>query len=776
LDSNIKKNILVKFLSGQTHKRPPKLAPREPVSRERIIQKSSPTSPSKEFDDDEDELLFGKRKPKKDKEESLWEFLKNTSPDDVLGDKVKKKDDISRRRGKPIDKLESVPKTPGSGNPRYTPLIPSAKSSPSSPYQSDRINVSINHTISSSDDQTQSRITSPTLSTYISPSLNHHSSAKSAPPVPSKPKPRPDPLDLLDDDDLLNPEGQKKKRRHENQDLIDFLSSSPPKESILNNDFGKGSLDTGNVGKKKEKKLKKLLSKLKKSSFTDEYASSINGQRPASASVNSFSTTNTYVSNSTTGTLVNKPARYVKIEIPKIPQKDANQEQSIFDQVEIQGRHARQVSRASLSSSTRSLQYTPNRSTFSTTGGMTSPTTILEKPDNSKSEVDDYEEITDRSKKSQKSTNISNIQQPSTNTSISSQSSTNNVQTYPSRQKSYNNNIVNNNKTPLQEISKVTTVSPKEQKSNVSEASPILAVKSSTTSKKEKALQGFIPPKELPSINDSEKIEEVQSKSEKVAVSKEPVQNKEVGQSKPEVVVSKGLAQSKGIVQSKSEVMTSKEPAQNKEAVQSKSRVVVSKELAQSKGVVQSKSEVMTSKEPAQNKEAVQSKSRVVISKELAQNKGVVQSKSEVMTSKEPAQNKEAVQSKSEVVASKELSQNKEIISHDGFLASIIEAEISVQDVQETKEITITTYNEEEELEEALVVEWLLGTGLTFKDAMTYIDIMQVYEDAEVPEMEKSEYEDADDTEFIDDHDDDEHIATRASRGVVTGNVVQVGA
>ncbi|PKY45822.1 hypothetical protein RhiirA4_357600 [Rhizophagus irregularis] len=692
-----------RLITIETHKRPPKLAPREPVSRERIIQKSNPTSPKfEDFDDDDDEL-FGKRKSKKDKEESLWEFLKNTSPDDVLGEKTRKK-------------RSKTPSSPGN-NPRYTPLMPS---SPSSPYQSDRINATINQTLSSSqasNNQYQNRTNFSSL--HHSKSLDHtqssyyqhsqaskstgniqNSATKSLPPVP---KPRPDPLDLIDDDDdLLYPQGQKKpKRRHEAQDLIDFLSTSPPKDPILNN--GVGSLDAGNVGKKKEKKLKKLLSKLKKSSFADE-STNLSSQRLTNASINSLSTTNTYGSNSTSSTLVNKPARYIKIEIPKIPPKEDNREQSIFDQVEIQGRHARQISRASLTGSTRSLQYTPNRSTFSSTGGMKSPT-ILERS-NSEQDADNYDEyvgITDRSRKSQKSTNISNIQQsPPTNTSTLSQSNANDVPTYPahkvpspvspSRQKSYNtnnNNFTNknNNQTSSQGINRITPALPKEQKMDVSEnlLPPISAAKSSATNKRKsqqisaKALQNFTSSEELlltnsNNIKENENIEVVQTKPEKIVISKESIHNKAVVQTK-----------SKG--------------------------VVLSKELVQNKEVAQK--ELMVSNEYIQNE--------------------IVQIKS-----------KEAIESV----------QNNEIISDVGFLVSIIEAEI--KNVQE--EIKIITHNEEEELEEAFIVEWLLGTNLTFKNAMSYVDIMQEYEDDEIPEMEKSEYEDANDIEFIDDYDDDSNI------------------
>lgn len=530
---------------------------------------------------------------------------------------------------------------------------------------------------------------------------------KNLPPVP---KPRPDPLDLIDDDDdLLYPQGQKKpRRRHEAQDLIDFLSTSPPKDSILNN--GVGSLDAGIVGKKKEKKLKKLLSKLKKSSFADE-STGLSSQRLTNASINSFSTTNTYVSNSTSSTLINKPARYVKIEIPKIPPKEDNREQSIFDQVEIQGRHARQISRASLTGSTRSLQYTPNRSTFSSTGGMRSPTTILERSNNEQ-DADDYDEyvgITDRSRKSQKSTNISNIQQSSpTNTSTLSQSNANDVPTYPthkvlspvspSQQKSYNtnnNNFTNksNNQTSSQGINKVTPALPKEQKMDVSEnlLPPISAAKLSAANKRKsqqisaKSLQNLTSSEELPltnsnNIKENENIGAVQTKPEKIVISRESIHNK---------------------------------------AVQTKSKgVVLSKELVQNKEVVQKE---------------------LIVSNEYIQNE-IVQIKS-----------KEAI----------EPVQNNEIISDVGFLVSIIEAEI--KNVQE--EIKIITHNEEEELEKAFIVEWLLGTNLTFKNAMSYVDIMQEYEDDEIPEVEKSEYEDANDIEFIDNHDDD-HITV--------SNIVQI--
>ncbi|PKC00402.1 hypothetical protein RhiirA5_365747 [Rhizophagus irregularis] len=167
--------------------------------------------------------------------------------------------------------------------------------------------------------------------------------------------------------------------------------------------------------------------------------------------------------------------------------------------------------------------------------------------------------------------------------------------------------------------------------------------------------------------------------------------------------------------------------------------------------VVQTKPEkIVIFKESIHNKAVVQTKSKgVVLSKELVQNKEVAQK--ELMVSNEYTQN-EIVQIKSKEAI--EPVQNNEIISDVGFLVSIIEAEI--KNVQE--EIKIMTHNEEEELEEAFIVEWLLGTNLTFKNAMSYVDIMQEYEDDEIPEMEKSEYEDANDIEFIDDYDDDSNI------------------
>ncbi|CAG8639109.1 1416_t:CDS:2 [Funneliformis caledonium] len=558
-----------RLITIETHKRPPKLAPREP----------------------------------------------NTSPDDPNG-KLKKKDskaDLPKKLGKIIDKLEPVserPKTPGSpgSNSRHTPLISPSYSS----YYSDRINATINKTLSSSlasDDQNQSFTSSPTTSSsYLSPSLHYSKSFDQTQSyynnAPSKHKSRTDPSDLLDDE--LYTEGQKvPKRRHQAQDLIDFLSTSPPKETISFNNNSNDSL--GNSGKKKEKKLKKLFSRLKKASFIDESTPNLNDQRSSNASINSF-----YTHRSNSGsTLVNKPARYVKIEIPKIPPKEDNQEQSIFDQVEIQGRHARQVSRASLSGSSRNLQYTPNRSTFSSTGGMTSPTILEKESSNSKLNSDDYKNeclgTTDRSKQFQKSSNILNIQPM--NTSVSQSGTNNNILTSPAhkipspitpKQKSYNNNV--NSQISSQEINKVKPDLSKEQNTHFS--AEILSINNENI------------------INENE----VRTKSEAVEILKESVKHKEA-------------------------------------------------------------------------------------------------------------------------------------LSYDSFLASIIETEISIQEVQE--ETTFDTCNEEE-LEEALIVEWLLGTGLTFKSTMTYIDVMQVYE---VREMEESDYEDVD-TKFIDGGNKEEQIANK---------VVQVG-
>ncbi|CAI2181072.1 6528_t:CDS:2, partial [Funneliformis geosporum] len=589
-----------RLITIETHKRPPKLAPREPVSRD----STSLSNLEKSYDDDDE--LFGKRKFKKDKE-SLLEFLKNTSPDDPSG-KLKKKDsrvELPRKLGKVIDKLEPFSEGPGSpgSHSRHAPLIPPSSSTS---YQSDRIKANINRTLSSSslasDDQNQSYVSPTTTSSYLAPSLHYSKSFDQTQSnyynAPSKHKSRPDPLDLLEDDLLYTEDQKKSKRRHQAQDLIDFLSTSPPKETILSSNSSNDSV--GNSGKKKEKKLKKLFSRLKKASFTDESTQNLNDQRSSNAGKNSFYT---HGSNSTGSTLVNKPARYVKIEIPKIPPKEDNQEQSIFDQVEIQGRHARQVSRASLSGSTRSLQYNPNRSTFSSTGGMTSPTILEKKPSNSKLNSDDYNEYmgtTDRSKQFQKSSNILNIQPTNTSTLSKSGTNNNNTHKFPSpitpQQKSYNSNV--NNQILSQEVNKIIPDLSKKQNTQISETSLMSA--------------------EMLSINNKNIIneKEVRTKSEEMEIFKESVKNKEV-------------------------------------------------------------------------------------------------------------------------------------ISYDGFLATIIETEISIQEVQE--ETTFDTCNEEVELEEALIVEWLLGTGLTFKSAMTYIDVMQDYEDEE---MEKSDYEDADDTaEFIDDRD-----------------------
>ncbi|CAG8525947.1 39850_t:CDS:2 [Gigaspora margarita] len=300
------------------------------------------------------------------KQESLYEFLKNTDPDDIFGDsKIRKKDskvDLIQRRGKDTNKTITLPEySPNKSNkPRYIPLIPpgtdisSIISTTSQPEFSSYNNKSLDQSNNIySNNNTASKSTS-----------NLQNGKKS---VPVKLKPRPEPLYLDDDDDIFYTDGQKRaKRRTHTQDLVDFLNSSPP------NDLSSPikSPPTEN-SKKSEKKFKKFFSKLMKQPSTEDVdnQSLINYNRPATPS-----TPKSYIS--TTSTLVSTKSlpKYVKIEI-QLPAKET-QEQSIYDQVQIQGRHARQTSRNSLTGSIRTQSpikpmFSPNASM---TGTLSSPT------------------------------------------------------------------------------------------------------------------------------------------------------------------------------------------------------------------------------------------------------------------------------------------------------------------------------------------------------------------------------------------------------------------
>ncbi|CAG8558196.1 22305_t:CDS:2 [Cetraspora pellucida] len=286
------------------------------------------------------------KKPKK--QESLYEFLKNTDPDDIFGDsKIRKKDskvDLIQRRGKDISRLNSVPELPtkpSSNKPKYIPLIPpgtdiSSITSTTSQPEYSKNNKSMNQTYYNND--------------AASKSTSHLQNGKK--PTPIKLKPRPEPLYLNDDEDLFFTDGQKRPRRRQTQDLIDFFNSEVPPDVLPSTNN-----PSPESGKKSEKKFKRFFSKLMKQPSNEDIDNF--NQRPAKTP----NTPNSYIS--TTSTLVNsKPQpKYVKIQIPQMPAKET-QEQSIYDQVQIQGRHARHTSRNSLGSA---LTQSPNKSMFSMT-------------------------------------------------------------------------------------------------------------------------------------------------------------------------------------------------------------------------------------------------------------------------------------------------------------------------------------------------------------------------------------------------------------------------
>ncbi|CAG8597929.1 4093_t:CDS:2 [Ambispora leptoticha] len=324
-----------RLITIETHKRPPKLAPREPVSRERIIQPSGPTVPSNNKIDESDDLdddLFPQKGRKQDKE-SLYEFLKNTSPDDVLGNKSNFKNKSATRRVKSIDQLEPVPEQRPT-SPKYVSLIATASSLPSSPSYSSG----------------QHRKVSPgPLHKNVS-GLDRSNSKASM--LSSKSAGNPDTRSSIT---------KKSKRRHQAQDLMDFLATTPPSEKTS---FSQADLPPviNNGGKKKEKKFKKFFTRFRKSSFSDDQSLY---EQPLTrlSSLNSLGTSNVPSSDNLTKT--NKPPRYVKIEIPPLPKTEEKQEPSIFDQVEIQGRHARHLSKTISLNSPRSGHNTPNKATFS---------------------------------------------------------------------------------------------------------------------------------------------------------------------------------------------------------------------------------------------------------------------------------------------------------------------------------------------------------------------------------------------------------------------------
>nr|CAG8557596.1 2753_t:CDS:2 [Entrophospora candida] len=328
-----------RLVTIETHKPLPKLAPREPVARDSLISKSLPKPPGieEEVEDEEDIEILGRRPQK----ENLYEFLKNSSPEDYKN-KVSQKGDISsRRRGKPFDKLDTVSeisKSPGS--PRHTPLIPSAKSTSSlgspfslaSPRQQPAANSSLHH----------------------SKSLDFPNSIKNVgSPVKQK---KPGQLNLYNDinDDDSDDEfgGDGKRRRRPTQDLIDFLKTTPPSEKTTFPDSVKDSSYNTN-GKKMETKIRKIFSILKMRSSSDDsnYSSSGNSLNSANST---FSTSST-----STATLVTKQrARFIKIEIPPLPPlppKDNNEQTGFLG---VQGKNTHQLPKAK---STSNLPHVPSK-------------------------------------------------------------------------------------------------------------------------------------------------------------------------------------------------------------------------------------------------------------------------------------------------------------------------------------------------------------------------------------------------------------------------------
>ncbi|CAH1762497.1 149_t:CDS:2 [Entrophospora sp. SA101] len=330
-----------RLVTIETHKPLPKLAPREPVARDSLISKSLPKPPGieEEVEDEEDIEILGRRPQK----ENLYEFLKNSSPEDYKHkNKVSQKGDISsRRRGKPFDKLDTVSeisKSPGS--PRHTPLIPSAKSTSSlgspfslaSPRQQPAANSSLHH----------------------SKSLDFPNNIKNVgSPVKQK---KPGQLNLYNDindedsDDEFGVDG--KRRRRPTQDLIDFLKTTPPSEKTTFPDSVKDSNYNTN-GKKMETKIRKIFSILKMRSSSDDsnYSSSGNSLNSANST---FSTSST-----STATLVTKQrARFIKIEIPPLPPlppKDNNEQTGFLG---VQGKNTHQLPKAK---STSNLPHVPSK-------------------------------------------------------------------------------------------------------------------------------------------------------------------------------------------------------------------------------------------------------------------------------------------------------------------------------------------------------------------------------------------------------------------------------
>ncbi|CAJ0747229.1 21407_t:CDS:2, partial [Entrophospora sp. SA101] len=320
---------------------PPKLAPRAPVTRDWDIQKSHSKTPK---DNNEFDVINGKRSQK---EESLYDFLKNTSPEDVFGDphsrKIKNKgsknDILSKRYGKPLDKLDPLSEKPTSptslgNNPRYIPLIPSEKSSPGSPFSP----------------------LSPISPISTANSLNTKHSSSSLHRIKSLERM----ISIKNDNENINKNrnthalnkfqnDSSKRRKHQAQDLIDFLNTTPPSEKTTFPDSLKDHPDSNNTSGKKTK-LRRLFSKLRNkpsSGHSNSHHITSNSNNPAFVSASA---------------LVNRQrAKYIKIEIPPLPVKDTSGQTS-FDQLGVQSKYVPKAI------STSSLPYDPNNPNNTNTG------------------------------------------------------------------------------------------------------------------------------------------------------------------------------------------------------------------------------------------------------------------------------------------------------------------------------------------------------------------------------------------------------------------------
>ncbi|CAG8830637.1 842_t:CDS:2, partial [Gigaspora margarita] len=235
----------------------------------------------------EEPRKYEPREPKKPKE-SLFEFLKNTDPEEIFNKptgKLKRKDsklDLLQKRlfankSSSIGRSTTGPSYPH-GRPRHIPLIPSGRLSTSE--------------IRSSSNNTNTLHHSKSLD-HLSTIYNRRSKENNNiyDNLYNRQKPRSESLKFNEDDySIINYE--RPSNRFDTQDLIDFLNTStPPNDTTFT--------------EKKEKIFTKLLSKLRISS-KGKYN---NGSQ-----------------RSNNNKSVNKP-KYIKIQIPEILRKEETQEQ-----------------------------------------------------------------------------------------------------------------------------------------------------------------------------------------------------------------------------------------------------------------------------------------------------------------------------------------------------------------------------------------------------------------------------------------------------------------